>query len=120
MITVRPVDRETRYHVPDHTDSGTEALKQHYLPGLCSGALIGASAATKPEAGSDVFAMRTRATRDGDVYVLNGSKTFVSNAPVAGLLVVYATPDPELGPMENYLGGSPVIRGWVRRRTSAP
>lgn len=78
---------------------GTEAQRRKYLPGLCSGELIGANGASEPDAGSDVFSMRTRAERSGDAYVLNGTKTFVSNAPVANLFVVYATVDPKLGPM---------------------
>ena len=78
---------------------GTEAQRQQYLPGLCDGTLIGANAASEPEAGSDIFGMRTRAVRDGDDYVLTGAKTFVTNAPVADLFVAYATIDPALGPM---------------------
>ncbi|MBZ5645612.1 MAG: acyl-CoA dehydrogenase family protein [Acidobacteriia bacterium] len=78
---------------------GTEEQRKKYLPGLASDALIGANGASEPDAGSDVFAMRTRADRKGDFYVLNGTKTFVSNAPVAHLFVVYATIDPRLGPM---------------------
>lgn len=77
---------------------GTEDQKRQYLPGLSNGSLIGANAASEPDAGSDVFAMRTRAVRRGDHYVLNGTKTFVSNAPVADLFVTYATIDPALGP----------------------
>ena len=76
---------------------GTEEQKQRYLPGLCDGTLIGANGASEPDAGSDIFSMRTRAVRDGDVYVLNGAKTFVTNAPVADLVVAYATLDPKLG-----------------------
>ncbi len=78
---------------------GTEEQRRKYLPGLCSGELIGANGASEPDAGSDVFSMRTRAERQGNCYVLNGTKTFVSNAPVADLFVVYATVDPQLGPM---------------------
>ena len=78
---------------------GTEEQKRKYLPGLCNGELIGANGASQPDAGSDLFSMRTRAERHGDCYVLNGTKTFVSNAPVANLFVVYATIDPRLGPM---------------------
>jgi alkylation response protein AidB-like acyl-CoA dehydrogenase len=78
---------------------GTEEQKQKYLPGLSNGALIGANGASEPEAGSDIFAMRTKAERQGDCYVLNGTKTFVTNAPVANLFVVYATVDIRLGPM---------------------
>jgi alkylation response protein AidB-like acyl-CoA dehydrogenase len=78
---------------------GTEAQRQKYLPPLCDGTLVGANAASEPEAGSDIFSMRTRATRDGSHYVLNGAKTFVTNAPVADLFVAYATVNPALGPM---------------------
>lgn len=76
---------------------GTDAQKSRYLPGLCDGSVIGANAASEPDAGSDIFAMRTRAVRDGDTYVLNGTKMFVTNAPVADLFVAYATLDPALG-----------------------
>jgi len=78
---------------------GTEEQRQRYLPGLSSGALIGSNGASEPNAGSDVFSMRTRAIRDGDHYVLTGTKTFVTNGPVADLAVVYATVDPKLGAM---------------------
>ncbi len=78
---------------------GTDEQRRKYLPGLCSGDLIGANGASEPDAGSDVFSMRTRAERRGDCYVLNGTKTFVTNAPVANLFVVYATVDPKLGSM---------------------
>lgn len=78
---------------------GTEEQRRKYLPGLASDSLIGANGASEPDAGSDVFAMRTRAEKKGDYYVLNGTKTFVSNAPVAHLFVVYATIDASLGPM---------------------
>jgi alkylation response protein AidB-like acyl-CoA dehydrogenase len=76
---------------------GTDEQRQRYLPRLCSGALVGANGASEPDAGSDVFSMRTTARRDGDCYVLNGTKTFVTNAPVADVAVVYATLDPALG-----------------------
>jgi alkylation response protein AidB-like acyl-CoA dehydrogenase len=76
---------------------GTEAQRAAYLPRLCDGTLIGANGASEPDAGSDIFSMRTRAVRDGDHYVLNGTKMFVSNAPVADLFVAYATIDPALG-----------------------
>ena len=78
---------------------GTDAQRARFLPRLCDGSLIGANAASEPDAGSDIFSMRTRAVRDGDTYVLTGTKTFVTNAPVADLFVAYATIDPALGPM---------------------
>jgi alkylation response protein AidB-like acyl-CoA dehydrogenase len=78
---------------------GTEEQRQRYLPGLSDGTLIGANGASEPDAGSDIFSMHTRATRDGDHYVLNGTKTFVTNAPVADIVVTYATVDSRLGAM---------------------
>jgi alkylation response protein AidB-like acyl-CoA dehydrogenase len=76
---------------------GTTEQQGKYLPLLCNGSYIGATAASESEAGSDVFSMRTRAKRDGNQYVLSGCKTFVTNGPVADLFLVYATLDPELG-----------------------
>lgn len=76
---------------------GTDAQKQRYLPALCEGRLIGAHGMTEPETGSDAFALRTRALPHGDGYLLKGSKTFVTNAPVADLFVVFATVNPERG-----------------------
>jgi alkylation response protein AidB-like acyl-CoA dehydrogenase len=78
---------------------GTEEQKQQYIRPLSDGTLIGANGASEPEAGSDVFSMKTRAEQRGDHYLLNGTKMFVTNAPVADLFVVYATLNPELGPM---------------------
>jgi alkylation response protein AidB-like acyl-CoA dehydrogenase len=72
---------------------GTDAQKAKYLPGLCDGTLVGAHAMSEPDSGSDAFSLRTKADRRGDRYVLNGSKTFVTNAPVADVFVVFATVD---------------------------
>jgi alkylation response protein AidB-like acyl-CoA dehydrogenase len=80
-------------------DHGTAAQRDHYLDGLSDGTLVGANASTEPDAGSDIFAMCTLATPDGQDYVLNGTKTLITNAPVADVFVVYATVDPGLGPM---------------------
>jgi alkylation response protein AidB-like acyl-CoA dehydrogenase len=80
-------------------DHGTDSQQRRYLAGLTDGTLIGANASTEDEAGSDIFALSTLATRDGPHYVLNGAKTLITNAPVADLYVVYATLDPSLGPM---------------------
>ena len=76
---------------------GTPEQRQRYLPRLTNGELIGANGASEPDAGSDVFSMRTTATKDGDHYVLSGTKTFVSNGPIADVAVVYATVNPKLG-----------------------
>ena len=78
---------------------GTEAQRRKYLPALCDGTLVGANAASEPDAGSDIFSMRTRARREGSHYVVNGTKTFVTNAPVADVFVAYATVNPSLGAM---------------------
>lgn len=77
--------------------SGTQEQKRHLLPRLCHGEWIAAHAATEPEAGSDIFSMTTRAERKGGRYVLNGHKKFILNAPVADVVVVFATVDPEQG-----------------------
>jgi alkylation response protein AidB-like acyl-CoA dehydrogenase len=76
---------------------GSDAQKERWLPELCSGRKIAANAASEPDSGSDVFSMRTRAVPDGDDYLLDGSKMFVTNAPVADLFVLYATLDPSYG-----------------------
>ncbi|MBV6699350.1 acyl-CoA dehydrogenase family protein [Kitasatospora aureofaciens] len=78
---------------------GSPALKERYLPGIATGTLIGAHAISEPDAGSDALAMRTTAVADGDAYVLNGSKTFVSNGPIADVIAVYAKTDPTAGPL---------------------
>ena len=77
---------------------GTEAQKRKYLPKLVSGEWIGNNAMSEPMSGSDAYSLRTRAERKGDRYVLNGSKTFVSNAPIADVLIVFANADPTKGP----------------------
>lgn len=78
---------------------GTEEQKHKYLKPLSDGMVIGAHCASEATAGSDVFAMKTRVELHGNHYVLNGTKMFITNAPVANLFVVYATLNPELGPM---------------------
>ncbi|GGF55576.1 isovaleryl-CoA dehydrogenase [Azorhizobium oxalatiphilum] len=77
--------------------NGTEAQKRRYLPKLISGEHVGALAMSEPGAGSDVVSMRTRADKHGDRYVLNGSKMWITNGPIAETLVVYAKTDPAAG-----------------------
>lgn len=72
-------------------------VKERYLPKLCTAEKIGCLAITEPGSGSDALAMRTRAVRDGDFYVLNGTKIFITNGPVADVIVTYAKTAPELG-----------------------
>ena len=77
---------------------GRGEQKRRHLPKLISGEHVGALAMSEPQAGSDVLSMRLRADRKGDKYVLNGSKFWITNGPVADVLVVYAKTDPAAGP----------------------
>lgn len=78
--------------------NGNEEQRRKYLPDLCSGKAIGALGLTEPGAGSDALgSMRTTARREGDHYVLNGSKIYITNGPVADVLLVYAKTDKERG-----------------------
>src|SRR5215467_5448673 len=80
---------------------GNEEQKRRYLPGLCNGTLIGVHAMTEPGSGSDAFSMITKAEcRDGG-FCINGTKIFISNGPVADLVIVFAVTNPEKG----YYGG---------------
>lgn len=76
---------------------GTEAQKQAWLPDLASGKVLSCFCLTEPQAGSEANNLRTKAVEDGDHWVLNGSKQFISNAKRAGLAIVFAVTDPELG-----------------------
>jgi long-chain-acyl-CoA dehydrogenase len=75
----------------------TPEQAQRWLPGYCSGELITAIAMTEPGAGSDLQGIRTTAVRDGDDWILNGQKTFISNGQLADLVIVFARTDPEAG-----------------------
>lgn len=76
---------------------GTEAQKKKYLPKLVSGEWVGLHAMTEPMSGSDAFSLLSRAERKGDRYVINGSKTFITNAQNAEVIIVFANLDPEKG-----------------------
>jgi alkylation response protein AidB-like acyl-CoA dehydrogenase len=76
---------------------GNDEQKAQYLPRLCSGELIGGHAMTEPDVGSDAFGIKTQAIRRGDGYVLNGSKIFITNAPVADIMIVFARTLPGKG-----------------------
>jgi hypothetical protein len=73
---------------------GTPTQQQAYLPALISGDLIGVHAMTEPDSGSDAFGMRTQAVREGDGYMLNGTKLYIINGPVADVVLVFAR-DPD-------------------------
>ena len=72
---------------------GTEAQKQRWLPGLCDGSLMGAWASTEPEAGSDAASIKATAVHDGQAWVLNGTKIFITNGPIADVCTVLARTD---------------------------
>lgn len=81
--------------------AGNEEQKRRYLPKLASGEQLAAFALTEPAAGSDVARLRCRAVRDGDSYVLNGTKNFITNGGVAHIVTVYALTDPQGPPHKN-------------------
>ncbi len=78
--------------------NGSEAQKRRYLPKLISGEHVGALAMSETGSGSDVVSMKLRAEKRGDRYVLNGTKMWITNGPIADTLVVYAKTDPKAGP----------------------
>lgn len=78
-------------------NQGTEVQKQQYLPKLASGDMIGAIAMSEPNAGSDLQGIRTKAIKDGDDYLISGSKIFISNGYLADLIIVVAKTDPDAG-----------------------
>lgn len=76
---------------------GTEDQRRKYLPGMAGGQIIGAHGMSEPDSGSDAYSLRTRAERVDGGYVLNGTKMFVTNAPIADVALVFATVDPGKG-----------------------
>ncbi|KON86079.1 acyl-CoA dehydrogenase [Sporosarcina globispora] len=76
---------------------GTEEQKQKYIPKLAAGEYLGAFCLTEPSAGSDAGSLKSRAVKDGDQYVINGSKVFITNAGEADVYIVFASTNPELG-----------------------
>ena len=76
---------------------GSEEQKQRWLPGMVSGEIVGAIGMTEPGAGSDLQGMKTSAEKDGDEFVINGQKTFITNGQHADLIVLAAKTDPKLG-----------------------
>lgn len=76
---------------------GTEEQKRKYLPALCRGERVAVHAMTEPESGSDAFSLRTQAVKKNGYYVLNGSKMFITNAPIADTVLVFATVDRSKG-----------------------
>jgi alkylation response protein AidB-like acyl-CoA dehydrogenase len=76
---------------------GNESQKDKFLPGLCSGELVGGLGMTEPEAGSDAYSIQTTACKYKDKFILNGCKTFITNAPIADLLTIFAVTDKAKG-----------------------
>jgi len=95
---------------------GSEEQKQKYLPPLATGEWIGAFGLTEPEAGSDAGATRTRAVRDGDEWVINGRKNFITNGSIADVIILTAKTDPEAGSrgITNFIveKGNPGFKPW--------
>lgn len=104
--------------LPYFTEYCNDEQKERWLPGIASGELITAVAMTEPGIGSDLASMTTTAIRDGDTYVLNGSKTFITNAPVCDLCVVYATVDKKL--KQNGITAFIVEKGFKGFSTGEP
>jgi len=82
---------------PDIYHDGNEDQRQRWLPKVVSGEMVGAIAMTQPNTGSDLQSVRTTARREGDEYVINGAKTFITNGQHADLVIVVAKTDPSLG-----------------------
>ncbi len=76
---------------------GPDSVRQRYLPDIFSGKKIGAYGLSEPGAGSDAASLRTTAKRDGDAYVIDGAKTFITNAPIADVFVIFTNVDPSKG-----------------------
>ena len=76
---------------------GNQQLKEKYLPDLCSGKKLAAFALTEPQAGSDAASIKLRATREGDSYILDGEKMWITNGPIASVMSILAVTDPALG-----------------------
>lgn len=104
---------------------GSDEQRRQYLPGLASGTLIGCFGLTEPDAGSDPAGMKTVARRDGDDYVISGSKTWISNAPFADVFVVWAKSEEHGGAIRGFvlekgMAGlsAPKIKGKISLRAS--
>jgi alkylation response protein AidB-like acyl-CoA dehydrogenase len=97
---------------------GTDEQRKAYLPPLCDGTLIGVQGMTEPGTGSDAFALTTKATPTADGFVLQGSKTFITNAPIADVFIVFASTSPALGAMG--ISAFLVERGTAGLEVGAP
>ena len=91
------VSVHTDMATPSLAEFGSEELKQEYLAPAIAGEAVGAIAVTEPDAGSDVAGIKTRAVRDGDDWVINGSKIYITNAKIADFLCLLAVTDPDAG-----------------------
>ena len=91
--------------------NGSESLREKYVPGLCSGDSIGSLGMTEPSSGSDALAMKTTADQDSGSFILNGSKTFITNAPYANVFLVYARTGKDITPFVVESGDEGFSRG---------
>jgi alkylation response protein AidB-like acyl-CoA dehydrogenase len=98
---------------------GSDFLKQKYLPKMASGEMIGAIAMTEPAAGSDLQGVRTTAVRDGDHYILNGSKIFITNGYLSDLVIVVAKTDPSQGRQGHQPAGGRYLDGRLQQGQAA-
>ena len=96
-LTLGGLRVQTDICMPYFLEYATEAQKERWLPGLTSGTTVAALAMTEPGAGSDMKAMTTRAVRDGDHFIVNGAKTFITNGLTADLVIVAVKTDPQAG-----------------------
>src|SRR5690606_13215214 len=96
---------------------GTPEQKQRFLPKLLDGSHVGALAMSEAQAGSDVLSMRTTATRDGDDYVLNGTKMWITNGPEADVLIVYARVDDGKSDAASAAAQHPPIKAFIVERS---
>ena len=97
----------------------TEEQKQRWLPKFCTGELITAIAMTEPGTGSDLQGIKTRAVKQGDHYVLNGSKTFITNGINSDLVIVVAQTDPDKGRAGLFAAGRRTRHGGLRTRSAS-
>ncbi|WP_312470223.1 acyl-CoA dehydrogenase family protein [Neobacillus sp.] len=97
MSTAATITHQAIMVIDNLVRNGSEEQKAYFLPKLCSGEMIGAYSMTEPNAGSDVLGMQMRAEKRGNGYVLNGTKTFITNGPVADLAFVFAKTEPQQG-----------------------
>ncbi len=117
MSTSATIMHQSNLVIDQIVEHGTPEQHSRYLPGLCDGSVIGCLAITEPEAGSDAVSMRTRAIRVDGGWVLNGTKMFITNGPVADLALIYAKTGPVEGREITLFAVDATTQGFERGRT---